>query len=349
MKHLFLVAVVLQIFQSQFCYGQYDWKEGLIIHNNGDTVHGYIDERIAQTNQIACFFKNGIDGEIKKYSPFQILGYRFSDGKYYISKTIKFPEKEDSMFLEFLVKGKISIYHYIGVGELYFIEKDGQLTELENSEISIRVGDRNYTKKKNEYIGSLNILLQDAYIPNEIQKTRYQSESLIKLAKTYNEKMCPDEKCITYEKKKEKAKFDFGFTLGMGNTIHDFDKQGTIHHEKNEVGYYGGITFSLYGIPGAFKRISFNGEALVSSCYSDDKLKGCLNIPILVGYKVILRKIYPEIEAGLSNYFKGSETITSTIIGIGIHYKNITGPGFYIKARSEIYSPNFRLGAGIVF
>jgi hypothetical protein len=352
MKQLFLVAAVLIIFQSQFCYGQYyDWKQGLIIHNNGDTVHGYIDDRVITTNQRVCYFKNGDNGEIAKYRPFQILGYRFSSGKYYISKIIRFSEKEDSMFLEFLFKGRICIYHYLGAQERYFIEKDGQLTELENSEIKVRIGDKEYTKNKNEYIGVLNIILQDAHIPNEIQKTSYQSESLIKLAKTYNEKMCPGEICTIYEKeKKVKAKFDFGLTIGMSNkTMEHAYSLESDYELKNEASYFGGITLSLYNLPGGFKNFSVNGEALITSYYLEDKLNKCLNIPLFVGFRVIDNKIYPQVEVGLSQYFKQSEFNISPMFGIGVHYKNVTGPGYYIKARIEHIPAYFRFGAGIVF
>jgi hypothetical protein len=62
------------------------------------------------------------------YVPNDIMGYRFIDGKYYISSEIEFQGDTVKAFLEYIIKGEISFYFIrIQESDHYYIQKKGVL------------------------------------------------------------------------------------------------------------------------------------------------------------------------------------------------------------------------------
>lgn len=116
------------------CFGQNDWKPGFVIENSGDTLTGYIDFRDSRSNSMQCIFKRGMDAEAQAFRPVDLKSYRFTDGIFFISGKIKTGESEDTVFLQFLIQGKVNIYHFKDNEDRYFIEKDSALYELNNTE-----------------------------------------------------------------------------------------------------------------------------------------------------------------------------------------------------------------------
>ena len=110
-----------------FLNAQNDFRPGYIIINTGDTLYGEIDYRGDLLMSSICKFKS-IDTAINKYSPNDIIAFRFIDSKLYISKKVK----SRRIFLEYLIKGNISIYYMRDKnGDHYFMDKEGEnLTEI---------------------------------------------------------------------------------------------------------------------------------------------------------------------------------------------------------------------------
>lgn len=343
MKPLIFVAVVL-LFHSNCTYGQYDWKQGYIISNNGDTLRGYIDYRVMATNHKACYFKSSEEGETEIYTPNEIRGYRFINGNIFVSKPLA-----TWGFLELLIEGKASIYRFFDSKERFYIEKDGKLTELLNSETTLRINNNEYYREKKEYIGTLAILLQDADINKEIQRTNFDDKSLIRIAKTYNNKMCPDEKGNVYEKKTIVGNLDIGLTFGRNiktfEVIDIFGETGL----RNDASNYGGITLCISEFPGAIKRFSIGAEALIGNYYFENKLRTHFFVPVFVGYKLSSGNYYPQIEAGITNSFMEPGLYVAPMAGISLHFSNKKKQGFYIKVRAEDIPTFVRIGAGIYF
>ncbi|HEY6913531.1 MAG TPA: hypothetical protein VI413_02555 [Paludibacter sp.] len=132
--------------------------------------------------------------------PQELWGYRFNDGKFYISKKIEGHELGKPVFLEFLIHGKINVYHLQDDNDRYFVEKDSTLYELKNTEVLKYVNSTKHLINRNEYIGILTVLLNDADMQPDIVNCNLEAKSLIKIAKEYHEKVCSGEKCIIYEK-----------------------------------------------------------------------------------------------------------------------------------------------------
>lgn len=348
MNHLIFVAVAL-LFHSNCTYGQYDWKQGYIICNNGDTLRGYIDYRVRATNHRACYFKSYEEGKTEFYKPNEIRGYRFIDGNIFISKPIETWGIENPMFLELLIEGKASIYSFFDSQVRFFIEKDGKLTELKNSETLLHINNNEYYREKKEYIGTLAILFQDANMNKEIQRTNFDDKSLIRIAKTYNNKMCTDEKGNAYEKNTVAGNLDIGLTFGRNiktfEVIDIFGETGL----RNDASHYGGITFCLSEFPGPFKRFSIGAEALIGNYYFENKLRRYFFAPVFVGYKLSSGNYYPQIEAGITNSYMKPGYYVAPMAGISFHFSNEKKHGLYIKVRAEDIPTFVRIGAGIYF
>ena len=129
MKHL---MVFIALFLTLVTKAQVNPKEGFIITNQKDTIYGMIDYRTNTINAQQCVFKADDASEYVKYTPGQILGYRFKEnGKFYVSK--KFDNNEE-FFAEFLVDGIMNLYRKEkGFRQIYYLEnEEGKVVQYEN-------------------------------------------------------------------------------------------------------------------------------------------------------------------------------------------------------------------------
>jgi hypothetical protein len=244
MKHFFKILLIIFccIANNLKASSNNDFHEGYIISLKGDTTKGFLLAQISRKASENCIFKSNADSESKIYKPGEITGYRYLDGKYYVSKEIDIDSiTKKVVFLEFLIKGMANIYYYADSEEHYYIEKfpNGllELTEPERTyyqeAIPGRDGAHTYivpSKAK----GKLTYMLRDCpSINNEIQNTRLTHKSLIKLTKDYHEKMCSSESCIIYEKGNTSTKVKFGLLMGFSKNKYDFGGQCNSNYGNN--------------------------------------------------------------------------------------------------------------------
>jgi hypothetical protein len=171
-----------------------------------------------------CFFKTSLKSDTKVYGPEEISGYRFINGKFYISKQIiKGSEKEAKIvFLEFLIQGITSIYYTVDdLGEHYYIEKKPMgLIELTEP---VRVFDGYFAPSL--YRGKLTSIMIDCPdITGQIGKTDLTYSSLVKLAKDYHNKVCTEYNCIIFERKAVPVKVSYGVIFGLSENNYSFGK-----------------------------------------------------------------------------------------------------------------------------
>jgi hypothetical protein len=184
----------------QLLQAQIDFRPGYIIQNNGDTVYGEIDFRSELLRGQSCYFRDPVKFMARDYSPNNLLGYRFIDGKYYISREIN----GKKVFLEFLIQGKISIYYLRDTsGEHYYLEKEGyEFTELPYEDKILYKDVSNNMYKSYSHIALLNLYMQDAPAMKEkingLGKPTHKN--LIRLAKNYHEIVTRGDPCMVFEK-----------------------------------------------------------------------------------------------------------------------------------------------------
>jgi hypothetical protein len=72
------------------------------------------------------------------YLPEDIDAYRITNSKYFVSKKVTINGIETNVFLECLISGVATIYYTSWKQkDVFFLEKDGALTQLNNDQVKI--------------------------------------------------------------------------------------------------------------------------------------------------------------------------------------------------------------------
>lgn len=214
MKYVFKIMFFLAFLNLSipFCFSQKNLKEGFIIKTGFDTVYGYIDYRGDVYNSEKCVFYDNQESKPVTFLPGDIIAYRFTGDRYYVSRHIKTGNEEKNVFLEYLVNGITNLYFLEDLnGEHFFVEKGNDLYELTNNITIIKQGNDQYFKESNLYKGLLRVIYSDSQeIIPKINSARFDRRSMVNLSEKYHNLVCTDRECIIYEKSKKEAQLDFG-------------------------------------------------------------------------------------------------------------------------------------------
>jgi hypothetical protein len=372
MKRLLNYGLVL-ILTVLNCNAQNDWKPGYIIENSGDTIYGFIDNRDSKSISRRCYFRKEETGETKIFVPIDIAGFRFNDGKFFVSKIIESGDSTRRIFLEFIIHGKADIFHYKDEEDYYFIEKEGQMYSLKNTSENWKKNMKEYKHEKKEYLGVLNVLMQDADMQPEINNCILGTRSLINLAKEYHERVCSGEQCIIYEKK-EKIRVKWGLHFGESINTFNFGNRFVTNYSissflgcrlkfENVLDWAENISFST---DFTFQRFSkyelheINYTSIIKYnntmyyLYTDDRLNvdlmtTVLKVPVAVNYIFSRGNVRPYISLGISNTFILSQNKDFVYLDFYNHFnKSIptfllgltgrAGVEFILKNKHSIYS-----------
>jgi hypothetical protein len=325
MKLLKLILTVLMFFTELITYAQGDFHKGFLITNTGDTIHGQVHMGSNVANCKKCeFLKN--DSELESYFPGDISAYRIQDEKFYVSKEILLDSIPERVFLEYLVNGIADLYYYKTFDEEYFfIEKEGQMFQLTNQKREVRgenlingaQSNKNvYQVESHKYQGILNYLFSDAKgLGPEINHTRLEYKSLIKLTKRYHQLTCNEYECIDYSRStRMRVILEPCFGMGISSMYFIGDPAKSISSS---------MTFGTYlhFIP---VRASNRWKTSIGFTYSDCSFKGeydkysapkvysynlvsldykMIRLPLMVEYCMYRNKWQPFAGGGIENVF----------------------------------------------
>lgn len=272
---------------------QTDFSPGYVIINSGDTLYGKIDYRGDLLMSNSCKLKTD-ENIVKEFSPKDILSYRFFDGKYYVSRKID----GKSVFLEYLIKGKVNIYYVRDAkGDYYFLDKEGvKMTEIPYDEGIKYVDNKHVFYESTKHIGFLNYYMQDA---PEFQKRiksikKPEHQNLIKLAEDYHNAVCKGEKCIIYEKKQPFMKVNFEFVGGVVN----FENV----QDLNDKFYFQSGILAHFWLPRTNEKLFFRTGLQYSVIETDKNKNSIYKFPIQIEYIYPKSKIRPKIAYGINLY-----------------------------------------------
>jgi len=314
-RALFLSLLCSMIFVSGI--SQSNYQEAFYITWDNDTVHGLINNRAGAGNSLNCLFKKDESSNPVKYSPDDILGYRFADGQYYMSKKINIENKEAQVFVEFLVDGISNLYFYRDLDHYFYIieNENGELLELYKEEVEENIDGKGQVKRDTyRHIRMLKLAFADCMeIQPQVERADLTHKSLIKLTRNYHEYVCQDEEeCIVYEKKLSPTKIYFAPIVGINASSLRFDK-----------GFYSLFTYDqnlnlMFGMqvnlvmPRIHERISLQLDLL----YGNNDYYGSYNnyyelyinnnlfqTSFLVKYSFPSRKIRPTFAIGILKNF----------------------------------------------
>ena len=314
-------------FVSNQLVAQNNFTPGYIISNTNDTIRGYIQQ--FTSGPTICNFKKSTEGPAIAYTPIDISAYRFDDdGKFFVSKEAPLESGNKILFLEFLIKGKASIYFMRDNMEHYFIETEkDELIELSESPQILENSNGVKWIKQPRYKGKLKYILSDCpEITSKIETLSLQSKELINLAKDYHAKVCDSEQCIVFERKSKPVKIRTRIEAGIG--FNQFRNQ--ITHTNFSPGALIACKFDFENLLFSAERTTFQ-TGLILQHYSNytryraekdswvwnyrraDTTKVTINtlaikIPLIINYTFPLGKVKPYIGGGIMNSFAKSSS-----------------------------------------
>lgn len=269
-------------------FSQKDFRKGYIITNSGDILYGSIN--INTNLHRKCGFK--IDNEKEEvYSPFDIKGFQLEDGKYYISKAVVLKEDYkvvkqidkgnfnssasvdrkwtgsentfiDSVFLEFLVEGKINLY-YLKRADIdhYFMEDSSHtMIDLTTQHVEIRKGGIQYFEIEDKMSkGAIRYFMKDApQLHDKIDRAPIQHKSLIDLSADYHRSVCKDKECIIYERKIKSMKYRY--FLGAGSHYSNYLAVAESNREGYIISFYYNSDFTNLFLTGGVLVYNYYGK-----------------------------------------------------------------------------------------
>lgn len=289
-----ILFLVLFFTAERIINAQADFRPGYIINLNNDTLYGEIDYRGDLLMSEICRFRiKDSDKEIQ-YSPDDIVAYRFNEGKYFISKRIN----SKKVFLEFLIKGRISIYYLRDKkGTHYFLEKEGAtIIEIPYEERVIYKNSETYLYTSKKHIGILNYYMQDApELQSRISKFgEPDQKNLIKLAIDYHNTVCKDSECIIFEKTPPQIILNVEICGGIVKF------QNTGYNNEKEY-FQTGILMHL-GMPRVSEKLNFRTGLLYSTLENKNVKEAVYKIPIQFEYIYPKGVVKPILAYGINIY-----------------------------------------------
>lgn len=303
MKHLLPALFLLLV---ELAHAQTDYRPGTVYLLTGDSVSGEINYRGDLALGEICRFRFHGGDSVKKFTPYDILGYRFLSGKYFISKEVN----GQKLFLEYLIQGKVNMYYARNsANNQYFIEKEGLgLCELPYQEMVLYKNDAPYRFKTTKHKGVLNLYMQDAPgFLDRIEKIgEPKKEVLIKLARDYHHEVCQTEECIVFESRPSKIRLDLEPVLGATvyqHTEYLENTNYTYHDGEFEGRTYvrGGLIAHLW-LPMVNEKLYLRTGLLISKFDKDNSSKSILKIPIQLEYIYPKGLIRPKFAYGIDLY-----------------------------------------------
>ncbi len=327
------VAVIsLLLFISANVFAQSDFRQGYIINLEGDTVSGMIDFRGDVRNSQQCSFQSK-DEEVVTYHPSEIHSYRFTDGKYYISKKVKeSPDTYRDVFVEYLVNGEKDLYYYRSAEQNNYLinYNDTVVVTLPYREITTSKDGKYYGAKSTQHIGFLKSYFNDAPELNRqieaIQKPN--ARNLTKLAEAYHDLKCDESQCIIYSKTKNEFSMAVEPVFGYyrAKMFSDFNPQYGAHlyfwlPQSNE---------NLYAKTGLlYTSNTAKFDDLEEPAEIDYKI---YTVPVAFEYQMAYKRIKPKFDLGVNAHFINRQ---GSFEGAGLSLA--AGAGVLIKLTSFMY------------
>lgn len=308
----------VMLFNVTVVFGQSDFRPGYLINHQHDTISGFINYK--ERNFEVCIFKLGQVNASTTYLPESIQAYWFENDKYFESRIINVEDSVRRVFLEVLVRGKVSLYYY---KNRFFVEKDGvEFHELESEKKEVYIDGKVSYQQSTKYMGLLTYLLRECdHLSSKIAGGKIGQKSLTKLIEAYNS--CVSTEYVSYKDSKPWTKISFGVAasydlswLDFNITYTNYTNYLTIHDFQSENFSIGG--FLDIASPRINERISFHPELwYVAPRYfvyfeEEEYLYiernevfvnfSAVKIPMALRYTFPFRKFTPFLNAGMTNY-----------------------------------------------
>lgn len=319
------LSLLLCLAYMNIIKAQDNYQKGYIITNELDTLYGEINNKAYSINAKKCEFKENTNKKATVYYPNDILGYRFENGKYYLSKNVNLKGKDTILFLEYLIDGELDVYFLQSKNQQnhYYVSKGNEeLKELIYKTEIISKNGKSYEKEHFYYVGVLKYFTSDcSSLENEIETIKKPThKKLIKFSEKYHNMVCKGQKCIIYEKN-----IPFIFTVNLVGGMKFF---------KNKLNDHSNIEHNLYGLNFYINNPRFSEKWHFGIGYINEaKLKvdslgstyNYIKIPLTYNYMHPKNGFSPTFSAGINivNIDKSLGTTLSITPGIKLGFNNL--------------------------
>lgn len=344
-------------FLSFSAIAQEFYKQGFIVTNNGIKKKGLIDNMGIHKNTIFCRFKTSPDSEPVVYKPGEIHSYGFDAGGLYISKYYKnFPGDDHTLFLECIIKGKMSLYHQMGIyvnnlhesefRDYFYLETDsaGLIALAYRHEFK-----GNQLIEHEIYKAQLRALLKnDSLAFAMISNTSYNRNDLYNIIITYNEDTAPELLTYTLRKKpKEKLAekvfiqpgLSSGSDMAFMHLILPVDAGFFKHSSMTSFKSFSfGVVLDIWLRQRMARNFTFKTGALLhymqfnpeyslyNMSYTGNAEFVMLDIPVMFNYTYLKNKLQPFLSVGLNyglNLNSGLKEINKSFYNVNSLYEYV--------------------------
>jgi hypothetical protein len=266
-----------------------DLREGYIF-TKGDTIKGILKFQGDIGNSKECIFISEIERE-KILLPFEIDGYKFEKGKYYMSKYLIKSDTTQKIFAEYLVKGQKDLFYYRDYSGFHYLidANDSSLIEIPYKQEIVNIDGKSYLRESKQHIGLLKLYFSDCpSIYSQIEDlNKPDAKNLISITKTYHELVCGENSCVVYKKQKMPLKIAV-------------EPRFELTKFKGESGYfkqYGGLVYIW--LPKSNENLYLKSGVLYSKHYDDISM---YKIPLKFEYMFPKKIVRPKLDLGVNVY-----------------------------------------------
>ncbi|WP_324676323.1 porin family protein [Hymenobacter sp. GOD-10R] len=322
MRKLFLSFGSILAFAS-IAQAQADFRPGYIVQASGDTLHGQVDYRGAQRSARLARFRSAAESAVAEYTPAQLRGYGFADGKQYQTEPVALAgAASEPFFLEVIVLGPASLLSLRSKddAEHLYLRKAGQpMQELIQRTEETFVNDIRYLHNTNEFQRTLAASMQDcSVVQPSLTKLRYSVGSLAAVVRQYN--ACVGGASSATSNPDEKNAFRFALIIGgqasrldirrlnaaTGNSIRG-KAQPTVgiaaHIALARLNPHLSVRLEALYSPLVVYKTEYDYKAatdVYTTHYQMEVEQSSIRIPLLLRYTFPSKRVQPFIQAGVS-------------------------------------------------
>lgn len=316
---------VVALMSSIVAVAQTNPKAGYIITNQDDTIHGTIDYLTEKKSEHNCKFCKLGENKYVDYSPNEIKAYRAeNDEFYYVAKTINVDNKSVRLFAEYLVKGGMSLYHFLSSGkDIYLIEgENGETAQISDVSVANSMPPAPQAVIRQNAAELSRVFKSHPQEMKKVTPSSFNANDLTDIVTVYNKTYCRDlGDCVQYSSNNNDVKRSINLKFLVGTSV-CYEEYSLSNNEKSHsIGGDKIVASVLVGMNIDFPRfskslfaqtkakLSYKNYSFFDKYYIDDPVEkeeivNCYQLDILLGlgYRLLdssTHKIVPFVHAGL--------------------------------------------------
>jgi len=321
-----ILALVFIIFTNLNLKAQTDYRKGSVYTLSGEVISGELNFQGDISNAQEIQFKEA-EKEIL-YKPFDIDGYVFDGGKYYVSRKLVDGGDTTQIFAEYLVKGEKDLFFYRSMSGFHYAVSvsENEIVALPYKEEIVNVNTVNYQRESTRHIGYLKSYFSDCpSLYAEIERLeKPDRKKLIAITKEYHEITCGPNSCIVYQKKKHPFKMAV---------------EPVYLHYLKPLDTETSRTFGMhlyFWLPNSSEKLYFKTGLLQSLNVGDNFYQ----FPFLFEYQYSYNRVKPKFSAGVNWYINEG--------GRGVVPMLYAGGGCLVKISNWLYL-DLELGSDLFY